>query len=98
MVVDTFLATPADLHAAPGAPRQGWTPIAVLRPDAQRPLERAGRAQAQALTDLLPLFGARRLHAADRRRCIQTLEPLARRLGSLRYHDRDRAHRRGVRA
>jgi 8-oxo-dGTP diphosphatase len=82
MVVDTFLAAPAHLHTlllvrhAKAGRRSRYS-----GPDAQRPLERAGRAQAQALTELLPLFGARRLHAADRRRCIQTLEPLARRLG-----------------
>lgn len=82
MVVDAFLAAPADLHTlllvrhAKAGRRSRYS-----GPDQQRPLERAGRAQAQALADLLPLFGARRLHAADRRRCVQSLEPLARRLG-----------------
>ncbi|GAA4677414.1 NUDIX hydrolase [Gordonia humi] len=45
--------------------------------DRDRPLESDGRRQAAALTDLLGLFGVHRLHAADRRRCVQTLEPLA---------------------
>jgi len=45
--------------------------------DRQRPLEPEGRRQAAALVDLLGLFGAHRLHAADRLRCIQTFEPLA---------------------
>ncbi len=45
--------------------------------DRQRPLEAQGRRQADALVDLLGLFGAHRLHAADRLRCIQTLEPFA---------------------
>ena len=45
--------------------------------DRDRPLDAEGRRQAAALTDLLGLFGAHHLHAADRLRCVQTLEPLA---------------------
>ncbi len=49
--------------------------------DAQRPLDKQGRAQAAALSDLLQAFGATAVHAADRTRCVQTVEPLARALG-----------------
>ncbi|WOC13509.1 NUDIX hydrolase [Gordonia sp. MP11Mi] len=45
--------------------------------DRDRPLDAEGRRQAAALTDLLRLFGAHHLHAADRLRCVQTLQPLA---------------------
>lgn len=45
--------------------------------DALRPLDEMGRAQAQALVAQLLAFGAAQVHAADRRRCIQTVEPLA---------------------
>ncbi|GAB10723.1 NTP pyrophosphohydrolase MutT [Gordonia araii NBRC 100433] len=87
MVVDEFLSLPADLHTLllvrhAKAGRRGR----YSGPDEQRPLERVGRAQAQALADLLPLFGARRLHAADRARCVQTLEPLSKRLGGKKIH------------
>lgn len=50
--------------------------------DRDRPLEAEGRRQAAALTELLGLFGAHRLHAADRLRCVQTLAPLAELLGA----------------
>lgn len=45
--------------------------------DRDRPLDREGRRQAAALADVLALFGAHRLHAADRLRCVQTLTPLS---------------------
>ncbi|WP_026918236.1 NUDIX hydrolase [Gordonia shandongensis] len=48
--------------------------------DVSRPLDEVGRRQADALAQILGLFGAGRLHAADRTRCVQTLEPLAERL------------------
>lgn len=46
-------------------------------PDRQRPLDKHGRRQALALVDVLGLYGAHSLHAADRLRCVQTLEPTA---------------------
>lgn len=49
--------------------------------DTQRPLDKRGRAQAEALTELLLAFGAGTVHAADRVRCRQTVEPLAAELG-----------------
>jgi 8-oxo-(d)GTP phosphatase len=50
-------------------------------PDALRPLDEAGRRQAERLADVLALFGPRRLYSAGVLRCRQTLEPLADRLG-----------------
>jgi 8-oxo-dGTP pyrophosphatase MutT (NUDIX family)/phosphohistidine phosphatase SixA len=49
--------------------------------DRKRPLDKHGRAQAESLVGLLLAFGATDLHAADRTRCHQTIEPLADELG-----------------
>ncbi|OCB25508.1 NUDIX hydrolase [Mycobacterium malmoense] len=49
--------------------------------DTQRPLDKRGRAQAEALVPQLLAFGATEVHAADRLRCHQTVEPLAEELG-----------------
>lgn len=49
--------------------------------DTQRPLDKRGRAQAEALVPQLLAFGATEVHAADRLRCHQTVEPLAAELG-----------------
>lgn len=51
-------------------------------PDEQRPLERAGRAQADALVSNLLAFGASEIFSADPLRCVQTMEPLAEKLGT----------------
>lgn len=48
--------------------------------DRKRPLDKKGRAQAEALVAQLLAFGATTLYAADRLRCHQTLEPLAQEL------------------
>lgn len=48
--------------------------------DRLRPLDDSGWRQAEALVDILLDFGATRLSAADRVRCVQTMEPAARRL------------------
>ena len=45
--------------------------------DDLRPLSEAGWRQAEALRALLPLFGPRRVHAAPRKRCEQTVAGLA---------------------
>jgi len=50
--------------------------------DRKRPLDKHGRAQAESLAGVLLAFGANTLYAADRVRCHQTLEPLARELGA----------------
>jgi 8-oxo-dGTP pyrophosphatase MutT (NUDIX family)/broad specificity phosphatase PhoE len=76
-----FLALPADLttlplvrHALAGK-RSAWD-----GPDDLRPLTTSGHNQAAALRDLLPRFGADRVHSAPLVRCVQTVEPLAQRL------------------
>lgn len=45
--------------------------------DALRPLDAVGEAQATALVAELTAFGADSVHAANRRRCVQTVQPLA---------------------
>ncbi|MBA0045231.1 NUDIX hydrolase [Mycobacteroides sp. LB1] len=73
--------------------------------DTLRPLDKKGRAQAEALTGQLLAFGADAIHAADRLRCRQTVEPVAEELNTVIYSepalseeaywaDRKRAHRR----
>lgn len=49
--------------------------------DTQRPLDKKGWAQADALVGQLLAFGATDVYAADRLRCHQTVEPLAEELG-----------------
>jgi 8-oxo-dGTP pyrophosphatase MutT (NUDIX family) len=51
-------------------------------PDEQRPLERAGLAQAQALVPNLLAFGASEIYSADPVRCLQSVAPLAEKLGT----------------
>ena len=46
--------------------------------DRNRPLDARGRAQAESLVPQLLAFGASDIYAADRVRCSQTVEPLAR--------------------
>ncbi len=82
-VLDLFTALPAETstllvvrHAKAGSRKR-------FRGDDQlRPLEEEGRYQAAALVALLRAFGADRVHAADRTRCIQTVQPLAEVLGT----------------
>ncbi len=49
--------------------------------DKIRPLDKKGRAQAEALVAQLSAFGPTDVYAADRVRCHQTVEPLAEELG-----------------
>jgi 8-oxo-dGTP diphosphatase len=49
--------------------------------DTKRPLDKKGRAQAEALVPQLLAFGPSDVYAADRLRCQQTVEPLAEELG-----------------
>jgi 8-oxo-dGTP pyrophosphatase MutT (NUDIX family)/phosphohistidine phosphatase SixA len=49
--------------------------------DKLRPLDKKGRAQAEALVAQLATFGPTDVYAADRTRCHQTVEPLAEELG-----------------
>ena len=49
--------------------------------DDLRPLEKAGRAQARALVPNLLAFGAAEIYSAPPARCVQTVTPLAEKLG-----------------
>lgn len=49
--------------------------------DAERPLDEAGRAQAEALARVLAERRPRRLRSSPARRCVESLLPLADRLG-----------------
>ncbi|ORM29144.1 bifunctional NUDIX hydrolase/histidine phosphatase family protein [Williamsia sp. 1135] len=49
--------------------------------DRLRPLDKVGRAQAEALLSQLLAFGPTAVHSADRVRCSQTVAPLADELG-----------------
>ncbi|WP_421841068.1 NUDIX hydrolase [Mycobacterium sp.] len=49
--------------------------------DTKRPLDKKGRAQAEALVAQLLAFGATDVYSANRVRCQQTVEPLAAELG-----------------
>ncbi|MGW6036098.1 NUDIX hydrolase [Gordonia terrae] len=81
-ILEEFVRLPADLHTfllvrhAKAGRRSTYK-----GDDRLRPLDKLGRAQADALAPLLVAFGARRVHSADRVRCEQTLEPLRERLG-----------------
>jgi 8-oxo-dGTP diphosphatase len=55
--------------------------------DRKRPLDKHGRAQAEALVGQLMAFGATTLYAADRVRCHQTIEPLAQELDQLVHNE-----------
>ncbi|MBD0859891.1 NUDIX hydrolase [Gordonia sp. zg691] len=80
-ILQEFTRLPADLHTfllvrhAKAGRRSRYK-----GDDRLRPLDKVGRAQAAALVPLLLAFGAARIHAADRVRCEQTLEPLRARL------------------
>jgi 8-oxo-dGTP diphosphatase len=50
-------------------------------PDVKRPLSERGQRQASALAEQLADSGATRLVSSPYTRCVQTLEPLAERLG-----------------
>jgi 8-oxo-dGTP diphosphatase len=80
-VLDTFAAGPRPLsslllvrHAKAGK-RGSWPD------DDERPLDDEGRDQARRVADLLTAHGVRRLFAAPRVRCRETLEPSSHRLG-----------------
>jgi len=62
-------------HASAGE-RDAWA-----APDAARPLDARGRSQAEALVEQLSSFDVDRIVSSPSVRCVQTLEPLARRRG-----------------
>lgn len=87
-VLRRFLKSPADTqtvmivrHARAGSKAR------YKGDDAQRPLDKHGRAQAESLVGQLLSFGARDLFAADRTRCRQTLDPLAEELGTVIHNE-----------
>ena len=63
-------------HASAGDPK-AWK-----GDDRARPLDEAGRRQANALRWALAAFSPELLFSAERTRCVQTLEPLAAALGT----------------
>ncbi|MDI3314260.1 MAG: NUDIX hydrolase [Mycobacterium sp.] len=81
-VLRRFAKLPADTHTVLIV-RHGSAGSKKLFPgnDAERPLDKKGRAQAEALVGQLLAFGATAVHAADKLRCHQTMEPLAEELG-----------------
>jgi 8-oxo-(d)GTP phosphatase len=79
-VLADFAARPARtvplilLRHSKAVSKNGWK-----RPDAARPLDDSGRADAKALTDLLACFASRpRLISSPAVRCADTLRPLSR--------------------
>jgi 8-oxo-(d)GTP phosphatase len=73
--------------------------------DRNRPLDKHGRAQAELLVGQLLAFGPTSVYAADRLRCVQTVEPVADELEveigleptlteEAYWHNRDKARRR----
>lgn len=81
-VLASFAAEPADT-ATVLIVRHGTAGIKsrYKGDDRSRPLDKNGRAQAESLAGQLTAFGATDVYAADRVRCIQTVEPLAQELG-----------------
>ncbi|ORB86234.1 NUDIX hydrolase [Mycobacterium kansasii] len=55
--------------------------------DTRRPLDKKGRAQAEALVGQLLAFGVTTVYAADRLRCHQTVQPLAEELGVIIHNE-----------
>ena len=81
-VIDAALRIPAPesvlvlvRHARAGS-RSQWS-----GPDASRPLEPSGQVQADILAPFLAAFAPTRIVSADRTRCVQTVTPLANRIG-----------------
>ena len=81
-VLDDFVGIPVPdsvvvlvRHAKAGK-RSEWP-----GPDVERPLDRAGEAQAQRLVGLHEAFAPDRIVSAEPTRCVETVRPLAARLG-----------------
>ncbi|MFC7616997.1 SixA phosphatase family protein [Actinokineospora soli] len=81
-VLSQFAAAPRAVtalvvrHAHAGS-RSEWD-----GPDEERPLSAKGRDQVAALTAFLPLFGPTRVHSVPNVRCVDSVAPLARALGT----------------
>jgi 8-oxo-dGTP diphosphatase len=63
-------------HGKAGS-RHGWD-----GPDRRRPLSKAGFRQADRLVDLLVPYGPTRVVSSPYLRCIQTVDPLAEKIGA----------------
>lgn len=81
-VVEKFTHYPADTstvlvvrHASAG--KRSYT----TSNDDDRPLDATGRKQAESLVAQLIAFGASDIYSAEPTRCVQTVEPLAHKLG-----------------
>ncbi|SOX52984.1 NUDIX hydrolase [Mycobacterium ahvazicum] len=81
-VLRRFMKQPADTHTVLVV-RHGTAgrKSRFSGDDTKRPLDKKGRAQAEALVAQLMAFGVTDVYAADRVRCHQTVEPLAEELG-----------------
>ena len=62
------------LRHAKAVKRSKWEGV-----DDDRPLDEIGRRQTEAIADLLGAYGVTRVHSSDWTRCVQTVEPYARR-------------------
>lgn len=85
------LTYPSDVTVLERFEQIGTTPISMLLlrharagdrahwkgDDHQRPLDKKGRRQAQAIAKTLPAFGPMAIYTADQMRCRETIEPLA---------------------
>lgn len=82
MILDKFAELPFDTQSVLVV-RHGTAGIKsrYKGDDRNRPLDKRGRAQAESLVGQLMAFGATDIYAADRARCVQTVEPLAQELG-----------------
>jgi 8-oxo-(d)GTP phosphatase len=105
-VLRRFIKLPADTktmlivrHGTAGSKRR------YKGDDRNRPLDKHGRAQAELLVGQLLAFGPTSVYAADRLRCVQTIEPVADELGveiglertlteEAYWRNRDKARRR----
>jgi 8-oxo-dGTP diphosphatase len=81
--ITAFAATPRPdavillIRHAKAGKRSQWS-----GDDRLRPLEKVGRQQARRLVPFGVAFGAGAVYAADRTRCIQTVDPLGAQVGS----------------
>jgi 8-oxo-(d)GTP phosphatase len=62
------------LRHAKAVKRSKWEGV-----DDDRPLDDIGRQETEAIADLLGAYGVTRVHSSDWTRCLQTVEPYARR-------------------
>lgn len=81
-VLEEALAIPptvtiAMVRHAKAVSRKEWASKKGRPDDTLRPLDRRGRRQARALSELLRAYGVSRLFSSPSTRCVQTLSPFA---------------------